>query len=141
MTSPRIPNQSWQEKTRRGFHDDPTSSKHESDFRFRADDADGHGERHGYADADGVPVDGCDDGFVAPVDGERDLPAAVAVSPERVAGVAEAGGEVGAGAEHFAVAGYDDGFDAGVGGEERDDSERAGKVSESVSSGRGYGRG
>lgn len=113
------PNQSRQEEAAAGFETEAPSAKDETDPGFGTSNADIGGEGHSDADADGVAVDGRDDGLVASVHGDGDAAASVTV---KLSGGRDAlrRGEVHSGAKHLVLSvggGEDDGFDAGVEGE------------------------
>lgn len=72
----RKADQLGQEEGAAGFHDEAPPREDEADFGLAVGDADGHGERHRDADADGGALQGADGGLAAAVDGEDDAAAA-----------------------------------------------------------------
>lgn len=73
------PDEPRQVKAAAGLHAEAAPREDEAALGVAAGDADGGGQRHGHADADGGAVDGGNDGLGAALHGQRDLAARVAV--------------------------------------------------------------
>jgi len=65
-----VPDELGQEEGGAGFHDQAAAREDEADFGGAVGEPDGHGQRHGDADADGGALERGDGGFAAVVDGE-----------------------------------------------------------------------